>query len=529
MKFIKWNVGLCVLMVVLITNQLSAQSALDVNDQATVAFDLNLDQIKNSKLAKGVGIDAVNEILRELQEENPIEDLDIRHAKRIRGAVNLPDSMEVFEQMDRGQSVLEFLVEMEFDDEQLLQDFKREIKSEFQRQDVGGNREFYKPVRGPEAVRKIGVEFASGNRIMIGTDKYFEAGLNNVNTARLSRIWSSAPNHAFKAAVDIQGSSKLIKQVVEEIKNDAPRDMAVMVAGYFDLVNNASDLVITMDLDSDHLLTLNSNAVGEDAADELHQGLDSLMALAKFSGRSWAKMMPVDEPEIQEFLIGFFNSLKAERNGNVVSIKIPKPAKMDELIVKMAAKAKVAAERAARLNDVRFTILAMLNYESAYKTFPVESANGSKNISWRVRILPFMEQNALGDQMDVNESWDSETNRKALEKMPKIFGADGRNSNIVWVVPENGRPKTFGAIRDGSSNTIALMKINDGVPWTQAKDISAKDAVKYIKGLKDGEAAIVSMYDGSVHQIDNSIDAETLKNLLNPNDGNVIDWGWADK
>ena len=45
--------------------------------------------------------------------------------------------------------------------------------------------------------------------------------------------------------------------------------------------------------------------------------------------------------------------------------------------------------------------------------------------SWRVAILPYLEQNALYKQYDFDEPWDGPNNRKLLDKMPAVYSYPG--------------------------------------------------------------------------------------------------------
>ena len=67
----------------------------------------------------------------------------------------------------------------------------------------------------------------------------------------------------------------------------------------------------------------------------------------------------------------------------------------------------------------------MHNYESAHGTLPpaaVRSTDGTPLLSWRVAILPFIEQDALYKEFKLDEPWDSEHNKKLIAKMPKLYG-----------------------------------------------------------------------------------------------------------
>jgi hypothetical protein len=58
-------------------------------------------------------------------------------------------------------------------------------------------------------------------------------------------------------------------------------------------------------------------------------------------------------------------------------------------------------------------MLAMHNYHAAYNRLPgpaIMSADGKPLLSWRVALLPFLEEQALYEQFRLDEPWDSEHN-----------------------------------------------------------------------------------------------------------------------
>src|SRR5207244_3205303 len=66
----------------------------------------------------------------------------------------------------------------------------------------------------------------------------------------------------------------------------------------------------------------------------------------------------------------------------------------------------------------------MHNYESAHGTLPpaaVRSTDGTPLLSWRVAILPFIEQDTLYQEFHLDEPWDSPHNIRLLERMPRTY------------------------------------------------------------------------------------------------------------
>ena len=74
-------------------------------------------------------------------------------------------------------------------------------------------------------------------------------------------------------------------------------------------------------------------------------------------------------------------------------------------------------------NNLKQTALAIHNYHAAYKQLPedIKAPDGTPLLSWRVAILPFIEQAALYEQFHLDEPWDSPHNLKLLNGMPPVY------------------------------------------------------------------------------------------------------------
>ena len=63
--------------------------------------------------------------------------------------------------------------------------------------------------------------------------------------------------------------------------------------------------------------------------------------------------------------------------------------------------------------------------------FPAQSLvdkQGKRLLNWHVMVLPYLEQTALYQEFHQDEPWDSEHNRKLIEKMPAVFRSVGGNA-----------------------------------------------------------------------------------------------------
>lgn len=181
------------------------------------------------------------------------------------------------------------------------------------------------------------------------------------------------------------------------------------------------------------------------------------------------------------------------------------------------------------INNLKQIALAAHNHADVYNRFP--SATGG--LSWRVHLLPYMEQIELYEQFNLDEDWDSDTNKALIEKMPDIFKvpgveAKGKTSIHVFVgedAPFEEERVSFRNIIDGTSNTImsAMAGADTAEEWTKpgGLKINQDDPTKSFGDL-DGKAPLVAMFDGSCRRLPEGLDAEMIKALLTPAGGEVV-------
>ena len=214
-----------------------------------------------------------------------------------------------------------------------------------------------------------------------------------------------------------------------------------------------------------------------------------------------------------------------------------------KIMVPLAAKVRNSAQRARDANNLKQIALAMHNYFDVYKTFPAQFSSdkqGKPLLSWRVHILPFVEQEQLYRQFKLDQPWDSEHNKKLIPMMPAVYKspfqknvAKGKTTYLVPVGKDTIFPGAKGTtirdIPDGTSNTILVVEVNDenAVTWTKPDDFKT-DAKKPLAILvRPGAKGFnVAMADGSVRYIARTISMETLKAAFTRNGGEVFGPDW---
>jgi len=206
-------------------------------------------------------------------------------------------------------------------------------------------------------------------------------------------------------------------------------------------------------------------------------------------------------------------------------------------------KVRDSASRAKSKNNLRLLIIAMHMYNSDFETLPIGGikANGAPILdqqskpllSWRVALLPLMEQQALYNAFHLNEPWDSPHNLTLIDKMPSVYKHPSATSDRPGTTryqmiagPAFLKPgKSIQAIPDGSSNTIIIAEAANPVIWTKPDDITISDMempsdlLKYFSRL-DPYGFHVAMGDASIYFFPYAkLDLKNLWLLMRPDDG----------
>jgi beta-lactamase regulating signal transducer with metallopeptidase domain len=183
--------------------------------------------------------------------------------------------------------------------------------------------------------------------------------------------------------------------------------------------------------------------------------------------------------------------------------------------------------------------LAMHTYHAKHGHFPpavVMGPDGKTPHSWRVELLPFLDNQALFDSYQMNEPWDSETNKKVLAAGADFFRSPfddpvtTDSGYYVLVGPGTMFEGTNGIkipdVTDGTSNTILVVETKRSIPWTKPEDISfdPDKPLPELGGFMKGEFA-AAIADGSARVYDAAKAQDQLKWLIMRNDGHPIDIG----
>jgi hypothetical protein len=299
---------------------------------------------------------------------------------------------------------------------------------------------------------------------------------------------------------------------------------------------------VTLDLDKTLKLSLQFNCPNEANAAQSLQAVKTLRVLAELA---LEKSQEAGESggvkkEMEKAVAKSLADAVIERKGTTVRATLKMdvtPAMFKHFAKEIVANFRVQGDRAQSVNNLRQIGIAMHNYHDANKHFPppgisdINDATGKPLLSWRVAILPYIEQQALYQEFDLTQAWDSPRNKKLIAKMPAIYilpgseEKEGHTHYRVLVGPgavfEKGQKIGIQQITDGTSNTIMVVEAADPTVWTKPDDLPFDPNGKLPKfGISpDGFNALFC--DGTVRFIRANTPADVIRTMITRNAGDI--------
>jgi len=209
-----------------------------------------------------------------------------------------------------------------------------------------------------------------------------------------------------------------------------------------------------------------------------------------------------------------------------------------------------AARRSQSRNNLKQIGLALHNYHDTFEQFPSGgsfSQAGQPQHSWITRIIPFLDQAPLYNQIDFHQPWTAEANRKIFETRLYALQIPGmgyafdngksREENAKGYQPAHYAANSrvlnvnsgmkFKEITDGTSHTILAGEIKSNIKaW--GDPINFRDPTLGINQSPHGfgspfaGGAHVLFCDGRVHFVTDKVDPQLLKTLSTPAGGEPV-------
>ncbi|PHQ36233.1 DUF1559 domain-containing protein [Rhodopirellula bahusiensis] len=204
------------------------------------------------------------------------------------------------------------------------------------------------------------------------------------------------------------------------------------------------------------------------------------------------------------------------------------------LLLPAVQAAREAARRMSCSNNIKQIGLALHNYHVAYNQLPpayTVDEDGNRLHSWRVAILPFMEQQALHQQIDLSKPWDAPENAAVASIVVPAYACpskvgDPLMTTYVAVVDPSGMfegaiPTKFGQVSDGLASTILVVETENEneVHWMSPEDIDLETLLERSENDSHVGGGNVLLGDGAVKFITNSIERGLLEALVTKDGG----------
>ena len=212
------------------------------------------------------------------------------------------------------------------------------------------------------------------------------------------------------------------------------------------------------------------------------------------------------------------------------------------LLMPAVQSARDAARRAQCVNNLKQIALAMHNYLSAMNAFPrpaIVDEKGKPLLSWRVAILPYIEQQELYNKFKLDEPWDSPHNKALLKEMPATYLCPNRTKVEPFTTTyqvfvgkgalfEKDHEVGIANVTDGTSNTLMVVEAREAVPWTKPADLSFDPQAApslFGAGSSHPGGFNASIADGSVRFIQTTVNLNVFRALITRAMGEVIGAG----
>ncbi|MBM3996077.1 MAG: DUF1559 domain-containing protein [Planctomycetes bacterium] len=301
----------------------------------------------------------------------------------------------------------------------------------------------------------------------------------------------------------------------------------------------ATEAAAALNLSSSIDLTLQFKAANAAAAGNALQAIKSLRVLAEFA---LDKSKDAGEAggwklDLQNGLAKTLANAKVEQAGTTVSIQLKldiTPAMAKHFGKEILDLFRQRGDRVHNSNNLKQIGLALWSYHDSMKSFPpagIGDRDGKPLLSWRVAILPYIEEFQLYKEFDLNQPWDHPTNKKLISRMPRVFmvpGAETKDGETHYRVLVGGgamfearQATRLANVTDGLSNTFLVVEANEPTIWTKPDDLPFNPNGPLPKFGVWPEGFHVVLGDGSVRYVRSTTAADVLRAYITRNGGEV--------
>ncbi|MEQ8787700.1 MAG: DUF1559 domain-containing protein [Pirellulaceae bacterium] len=359
-----------------------------------------------------------------------------------------------------------------------------------------------------------------------------------VSSPLIDRLTALGDGHDLAAVAFVGKLRPAVEIGLDSMGPGALPPMLSPLVSMIDVVDTAS---ITAGLDASPLLEIKIESTDQAGADRLEQQLNGLIQMGKGMYGMFAQSTAQEQPKTKplfDYGDKFLAGVKLIKNGKQIVASLPQVTDVEKLPAMVEAAVGEQIAKVERMNRLRQVMLGVHNHMDAEGLLPgnIQTEDGKPLLSWRVALLPYVEEGALLEQFVTGEAWDSEANKKASLETPEVYKsvAEGvKPGHTVYLTFQgpgtliDGKQQSFATMTDGLSNTIGVIEVSPAkaVPWAKPTDIdfTAPDLKTALGPPPTKEGYPAAFFDGRVDVIPGDTDMETFKRLVNFRDGQPVE------
>lgn len=201
------------------------------------------------------------------------------------------------------------------------------------------------------------------------------------------------------------------------------------------------------------------------------------------------------------------------------------------LLLPATRSAPHAGRRSHCQNNLKQILLALHTYHDAYGAFPpacTVDASGRPLHSWRTLILPFLDEPALYDSIDLSKAWDDPANASACSarvrglQCPEADPQQFTTRYLAIVAPgsclQPAESHRLADVTDAPTQTLILVEVDadHAVPWMAPTDADERLLLSLGSSQTLGHKGVVlaGKVDGSVEAIPIATPANELRSRI---------------